>query len=924
MKHNFWMISGGAVSALALIAAAATAAPPPADTVIGNQAAATYESGGETFTVQSNLVETVVNEVYGLDLTNDQTKNGAPGGFVFFPHTITNNGNTDDVFDLTTATAGGTDNFALTNVEVFPDADQDGVPDSLTPIAITPAVLAGETFGVVIRATVPASANPNEVTDFTLTATSQNDATQTQTNTDIVDITTDGIIDVQKDQVLAADADGDGAFSIGDTVSVTLTYSNTGIGDATGVILTDDLPIANDNGDPITLTYSVGSGIWSDAPGTVLTEAAGNVEATNGQGTSLEFEFDGTTLVTAELDTVQAGRSGSVSFDYVITAAPDGQFENIASVTTDTQSPTTSNGSPINVAPTAIFVLADAAATAATPGSGIDGANLNGGDASTTDDDAAQDDNTTDTDDAYLGQSVAFDLVLTNLGNATDTFSIDVTNTDFPVGTIFDIVSSDGTTPLVGDEVLVPAGSATHIQVIARFPTDQAAAVAGPADFDAVITATSQADPALTNTTGVAFDGALLAAPVDLENTDGAGTITGGTGNGAVDDGGDPWNTVTLRPGETATFPLRISVAAGAPANSFDLLASTAGSFASTSLPTGWAVTFYDSAGAQVTNTGALVPTTGAAAVYDYEARVQVPAGEAPVAAPGQNIYFRAESPSNGASDSKLDAVIVSEVVDLQIEADTLVQAAPGGTAVIAHTITNLGNSEVTGGSLTLGATDPFTDEGMTASVYHDTNGDGVFDAGDQLITDISDIPGGIAAGDQARVFIRVQAPSTTALGVVETGDLVIGDQLTTPSGTVSDEDLSNNSVLDTISIVSGDVSVSKLAAVDEDCDGTPESAFSPAAQPADPGACITYQVTADNTGSTDADAVIITDATPAWTTYETCAATACQAVLTIDGAAATPTTPADEAAGTVASGAGFTLAPGSRAVLTFTVQIDE
>ncbi|MEE9381572.1 MAG: hypothetical protein V3V03_09210, partial [Hyphomonadaceae bacterium] len=324
MSRNFWMISVSTASVIALATAAALATPPPANTVIGNQAAATYESNGETFTVQSNLVETIVNEVFGVDLQASQTRDGAPGGFVFFPHAITNNGNTDDVFDLLSIAAGGTDDFPLTNIEIFPDADQDGVPDSLTPISVTPAILAGETFGIVVRATVPSTATATEVTDFDVTATSQGDPLNTVTVTDIVDITTDGIIDVQKDQSLAIDANGDGVFSIGDTVEVTLTYSNTGIAAATGLVLTDNLPIANANGDAITLTYTAGSAFWSDFPGTALTEASGNTEATNAQGTALQFEYDGTSLVTANLDTVPAGRSGEITFRYVITDAPDG------------------------------------------------------------------------------------------------------------------------------------------------------------------------------------------------------------------------------------------------------------------------------------------------------------------------------------------------------------------------------------------------------------------------------------------------------------------------------------------------------------------------------------------------------------------------------------------------------------------------
>ena len=930
MSRNFWMISVSTASVIALATAAALATPPPANTVIGNQAAATYESNGETFTVQSNLVETIVNEVFGVDLQASQTRDGAPGGFVFFPHAITNNGNTDDVFDLLSIAAGGTDDFPLTNIEIFPDADQDGVPDSLTPISVTPAILAGETFGIVVRATVPSTATATEVTDFDVTATSQGDPLNTVTVTDIVDITTDGIIDVQKDQSLAIDANGDGVFSIGDTVEVTLTYSNTGIAAATGLVLTDNLPIANANGDAITLTYTAGSAFWSDFPGTALTEASGNTEATNAQGTALQFEYDGTSLVTANLDTVPAGRSGEITFRYVITDAPDGVFENIANVLTDTQPQTPSNTSPVSVAPSVILTIADAEGTGPTPGGGVDNnTNLDGANPSTTDDDGATDDTITDTDDAFTGSSVPFDLVLTNLGNGTDTFTIDVANTDFPAGTTFSLVAADGVTPLVGNEVTLPSGSVVHVQVIAHFPSG-ATAVAGPAGFDAVITATSQADPSITNTANLLFDGALLSPPVDLEDTDGAGTVVGGTGNGATDNGGAAWVTTAGDPGETIVFPMRVSVDAGAPANTFDLAASTDPTFATLALPAGWVVEFFDANGVQITNTGSLIPTAGAPAVFEYEARVTIPAGSTPG---DQDIYFEIDSPVNGASDTILNAVTVNEIVDLQIEADTTVQAAPGGVAVIAHTITNLGNSDVTAGALTLGGVDPFTDQGMTAALFYDANGDGVLDAGDPVITDISDITGpggaGLQPGETARVFVRAQVPATASFGLVETGDLAIAGTVTTASGAVADSDTSNNSVLDTISIISGDVTVTKEQAVDTDCDGTADTAFAPTGQNADPGQCLSYRLTADNTGTSDATNVIFNDTTPAYTSLETCAANACAPTLTIDGVAqgSAGVAPADEATGLVSTtavpGTGFTLVPGSRAVLTFTVEID-
>lgn len=916
------------VSLAAISIGLASAVPPPADTRIGNQASATYVVNGETVSVESNLVETVVNEVFAVDLTSDQTRDGAPGGFVFFPHTLTNNGNTDDTFLLTDDAAGGTDNFALTDIVIYPDENNDGVPDTLTSITVTPSILAGETYGIVVRATVPSTATTGQVTDFTITATSTNDGSQSEVNTDVIEITNDGIIDIQKAQTLANDADGDGIYSVGDTVSVELTYSNIGIGTAQNVVIEDVLPVTNVAGDSISLTYTGGSGVWSDAVGTVLTDAAGNTEATNAQGSSLSYEVAGGTI-TATLDTVQPGRSGTLSFEYVITDAPAGVYENIATFTTTTQpTPTDSNTSPIDVAATPVFVIADAEAVSATPGTGVDGANLDSaGEDSTTDTTNDMDDVVDDTSLVYLGGDVAFDFVLTNLGNATDVFTLDVANNDFPIGTTFDIVSADGVTPIVGDQILIPSGEVRHVQVIATFPTDAAAVAAAPAGFDATVTMTSQADPSLSNTSTLLFDGELRAPTVDLENTDGAGGVIGATGNGNVDDAGNPWTTTAGNPGDTVTIPLSVTLPAGTPSNTFDLLATTDPTLGTTTLPEGWVVEFFDSNGNQITSTGPMVPTDTDDAVFEYEVRVTIPEDAPYTPTPGEEIYLGVDSPVNGLSDASLNAITVNEIVDLEIAADTSVQAAPGGVAVIPHTITNLGNSTVTAGALNLGPTDPFTDSGMTAALFYDADGNGQLDATDPVISDISEIPGGIPADGTATVFVRTQVPATTSSGVVETGDLVVDSNLTTATGSHTDQDTSNNGVFDTISIYSGDLTLTKEVAIDPECDGETNPTFTPVNTDVDPGQCIIYQITADNTGTDDATDIIINDSTPIYTTYEECAG-ACQAMLQIGAGAPAQIalTPGDGNTGqlsTSTSTTGFTLAPGDRAVMTFTVEVD-
>src|SRR5882672_10021159 len=103
-----------AIAALGFAVLAGTAfAAPPAGTPIGNQATATYVDATSTsYTVSSNLVTTIVQQVASLTLTAPGVRTAAPGAGVVFPHVLTNTGNGADDFNLTWVNLGG-DNFDL-------------------------------------------------------------------------------------------------------------------------------------------------------------------------------------------------------------------------------------------------------------------------------------------------------------------------------------------------------------------------------------------------------------------------------------------------------------------------------------------------------------------------------------------------------------------------------------------------------------------------------------------------------------------------------------------------------------------------------------------------------------------------------------------------------------------------------------------
>src|SRR5262249_56300300 len=116
---------------------------------------ATYtDAASNTYTVTSNPVTTVVQQVAGLALTAPGTRVAAPGAQAVFPHVVTNNGNGTDTFTLAAANFGG-DDFDLTGLVLYADADGNGVPDNFTPIPTTGPLAAGGTLPFVAVGSVP-------------------------------------------------------------------------------------------------------------------------------------------------------------------------------------------------------------------------------------------------------------------------------------------------------------------------------------------------------------------------------------------------------------------------------------------------------------------------------------------------------------------------------------------------------------------------------------------------------------------------------------------------------------------------------------------------------------------------------------------------------------------------------------------------
>jgi trimeric autotransporter adhesin len=119
--------------------------------------------------------------------------------------------------------------------------------------------------------------------------------------------------------------------------------------------------------------------------------------------------------------------------------------------------------------------------------------------------------------------------------------------------------------------------------------------------------------------------------------------------------------------------------------------------------------------------------------------------------------------------------------------------------------------------------------------------------------------------------------------------------------------------------VIAGQVRLVKEQALDANCDGTPETAYtlSNITTGAVPGACIRYRITGTNDGTATVTGLIISDSTPAATVYNTGAGTA-PATTTVG----TITAPTNGTTGTVQATVG-SLAPLATVVVNFGVRIN-
>jgi trimeric autotransporter adhesin len=195
--------------------------------------------------------------------------------------------------------------------------------------------------------------------------------------------------------------------------------------------------------------------------------------------------------------------------------------------------------------------------------------------------------------------------------------------------------------------------------------------------------------------------------------------------------------------------------------------------------------------------------------------------------------------------------------------------------------------------------------------IYRDANNNGVIDATDPVINVAADL-GPVAAGASVKLLVRVTANAGVAAGITDTTTVTV-TTAGVVNGTAAPAVVSN---ADGTTVIAGNLVLLKEQALDATCDGIADTALSNAnvSVGAVPGACIRYRVTITNIGTSDVVSVVLSDATPANTTYS--------ASVPAAASQGTVTAPASGAIGTISASVG-TLAPGGSATVSFGVRIN-
>ena len=625
-----------------------------AGTRIINQASMTYrDAGGDPHTATSNVVETVVRQVWGFVIKPDgtepapgQQEAGTPGDTVYFKYTVTNTGNGPDVIENLGVAQGAGDDFDFSQTTVYRDDNCDGKPDPGEPVVDSLALEADESACLVVAAVIPDTAAPGEYGNLNVSGTSQSDpALDPDGNGNAGDdnnwaraIATSGAaLDLLKS------ASPVGYVSGGDVIAYTMQGANHGrgaAGNVTGVItldgapadgifISDDIPAhtqylpgsmtgSSDYGE-LTFVWRTTSGWTATEPAAAAVTAVGYLISGDGAFFSPDATFDLGFKVVVDSDITYADEVvNQANIEY------DGNGDGLADDPQDPGDDAEAHGSNTTVHKVrpGYGVLVGPNDDADGDGNGFGESYTDpGGTTWTYAETPAANPGRNDDMQAltqpvvYTGETVYFRNSVQNAGNSPDSFRLGIDSA--PAGWACRILNEDGATPISAPVGELAPGETSDFVVACTIPSGNEHAETDPTVFnDVVIRATSEGDPTQYNlTTDRVAD---VAPELNLDLADHGHS-------GDADPGDDDPAAHNSAPGAAIDYPLDVTNTGSRP-DSYTL---------SEGLPSGWTVVYYadadcdgvtDQPEVQITETPELQPGERAC----YVARVTVAPSEQP------------------------------------------------------------------------------------------------------------------------------------------------------------------------------------------------------------------------------------------------------------------------------------------------------
>ena len=854
---------------LALLVLGTALAMTPAGTQIQNQASASYiDSAGQPRTTTSNLVATVVQQVYSFTITPDgtesapgQTKTALPGGQVVFNYLVENTGNGTDTINLSSVdgTSGDDFDFDPPNPpsgdppagQIYRDANCNGTLDAGETTPITSVTLGiGEEACVLVVATVPLSHNGNPVTsgqkgNLNLKGTSAGNTSITDT-----DNWAQAVATAQAALTASKSASPSGSVNPGDTITYTISGENVGGSAAYGIPVTVDgaprtgiliadvipagltvsaMPTGYAGAGTVSFIYDDGTG-WktltsSDLPltgnGTVkigmLIEGTGAFFPVGAQYT---FTFQAQVPSAASAGTSYAN-SATVQFD----ANGDGDANDSGeTVTTNTTTNTVAAAYNVAVGPFG-YPEAGASGTYSVGGYTV---NRNGDQQTIA--------------SVNSGTTVIFRHTLKNTGNTADSFNLGVSGV--PSGWACSLVANDLTTPLSGAVGPLVAGATLNFALRCQVPPTYTSSTS----VTLTLTATSVNDPSKQDTTTD-----VVSAVADGFRFDIYGGLTspytvGQSPNGLqhTSDDSDTTRpsiaTTTANPGASVTYRLRIdNLNPNGQADNYLLLVQPVQDFGQVD-----SVLFYADADDDGTPDGPPITNTGpvnSGGTFTYLAVVTLKPNAAPVSV-GFNFAAQSTTSSAEGLDWVYAQIDVNLVAQVTLDPDRSGTVTSPGTLTYTHILTNSSNADLycyVGGN----------GGGHGWTYQYSTDGTNWYGAlGNVLVA---------ANGGAQTIYVRVLVPAGEPVGRTDVNTVEARCFLTYPADPLAVPPDAQDTATETTTVVGGELRLTK-------------SVDRATAYPRD---TLTYTIVAENIGTGNLTNVKVADPIPAYTTFVSVSATA-------------------------------------------------